>query len=155
MRRSRLTWDSFLPFEVMSQGTRGRDFSSAAWPPAFPAIYLAKKNIRKQGALIGHEKVGRSPRLRPASGTQALLLTPGPHFALEHTHSPGPRMVQTQTWDPYMSQWGCGWSLTQSWTGEGLPRVDLNTLQEHYGQLHRKINHAWDLVVMQAREQLR
>ncbi|XP_019292906.1 regulator of G-protein signaling 11 isoform X8 [Panthera pardus] len=26
---------------------------------------------------------------------------------------------------------------------------------EHYGQLHRKINHAWDLVVMQAREQLR
>ncbi|KAK7804039.1 hypothetical protein U0070_015765 [Myodes glareolus] len=27
--------------------------------------------------------------------------------------------------------------------------------QEHYAQLHKKINHAWDLVVMQAREQLR
>ncbi|KAF6271705.1 regulator of G protein signaling 11 [Rhinolophus ferrumequinum] len=26
---------------------------------------------------------------------------------------------------------------------------------EHHGQLHRKINHMWDLVVMQAREQLR
>ncbi|XP_022372204.1 regulator of G-protein signaling 11 isoform X3 [Enhydra lutris kenyoni] len=46
------------------------------------AIYLTKKNIRKQGALVGHEK-------------------------------------------------------------------------EHYDQLHRKINHTWDLVVMQAREQLR
>ncbi|XP_047693654.1 regulator of G-protein signaling 11 isoform X3 [Prionailurus viverrinus] len=132
-------------------------WTSTLWPATELdyAIYLAKKNIRKQGALVGHEKVGRSPRLRPARGTQALLLTPGPQFALEHTHSPGPRMVQTQTRDPYMSQWGCGWSLTQSWTGEGLPRVDLNTLQEHYGQLHRKINHAWDLVVMQAREQLR
>uniref|UniRef100_A0ABI7WIX3 DEP domain-containing protein n=1 Tax=Felis catus TaxID=9685 RepID=A0ABI7WIX3_FELCA len=132
-------------------------WTSTLWPATELdyAIYLAKKNIRKQGALVGHEKVGRSPRLRPARGTQALLLTPGPQFALEHTHSPGPRMVQTQTRDPYMSQWGCGWSLTQSWTGEGLPRVDLNTLQEHYGQLHRKINHAWDLVVTQAREQLR
>ncbi|XP_041603897.1 regulator of G-protein signaling 11 isoform X8 [Vulpes lagopus] len=46
------------------------------------AIYLAKKNIRKQGALVGHEK-------------------------------------------------------------------------EHYDQLHRKMSHAWDLVVVQAREQLR
>ncbi|XP_054442764.1 regulator of G-protein signaling 11 [Pteronotus mesoamericanus] len=46
------------------------------------AIYLAKKNIQKQGALVDHEK-------------------------------------------------------------------------EHYDQLHRKINHTWDLVVMQAREQLR
>ncbi|XP_042828219.1 regulator of G-protein signaling 11 isoform X2 [Panthera tigris] len=57
---------------------------STLWPATELdyAIYLAKKNIRKQGALIGHEK-------------------------------------------------------------------------EHYGQLHRKINHAWDLVVMQAREQLR
>ncbi|EGW04359.1 Regulator of G-protein signaling 11 [Cricetulus griseus] len=27
--------------------------------------------------------------------------------------------------------------------------------KEHYAQLHKKINHAWDLVVMQAREQLR
>uniref|UniRef100_A0A671G3P6 Regulator of G protein signaling 11 n=1 Tax=Rhinolophus ferrumequinum TaxID=59479 RepID=A0A671G3P6_RHIFE len=27
--------------------------------------------------------------------------------------------------------------------------------KEHHGQLHRKINHMWDLVVMQAREQLR
>jgi hypothetical protein len=28
-------------------------------------------------------------------------------------------------------------------------------LQEHYALLHKKINHAWDLVLMQAREQLR
>ncbi|XP_066239165.1 regulator of G-protein signaling 11 isoform X2 [Saccopteryx leptura] len=57
---------------------------STLWPAADLdyAIYLAKKNIRKQGALVDHEK-------------------------------------------------------------------------EHYDQLHRKINHMWDLVVMQAREQLR
>ncbi|XP_036316199.1 regulator of G-protein signaling 11 isoform X1 [Pipistrellus kuhlii] len=59
-------------------------WTSTLWPAAELdyAIYLAKKNIRQQGALGGHEK-------------------------------------------------------------------------EHYDQLHRRINHAWDLVVMQAREQLR
>ncbi|XP_027383671.1 regulator of G-protein signaling 11 isoform X7 [Bos indicus x Bos taurus] len=59
-------------------------WTSTLWPAAELdyAIYLAKKNIRKQGALVDHEK-------------------------------------------------------------------------EHYQQLHRKINHAWDLVMMQAREQLR
>ncbi|XP_032701884.1 regulator of G-protein signaling 11 [Lontra canadensis] len=59
-------------------------WTSTVWPAAELdyAIYLTKKNIRKQGALVGHEK-------------------------------------------------------------------------EHYDQLHRKINHTWDLVVMQAREQLR
>uniref|UniRef100_A0A673TVE5 DEP domain-containing protein n=1 Tax=Suricata suricatta TaxID=37032 RepID=A0A673TVE5_SURSU len=59
-------------------------WTSTLWPAAELdyAIYLAKKNIRKQGALVGHEK-------------------------------------------------------------------------EHYGQLHRMISHAWDLVLMQAREQLR
>ncbi|XP_070267733.1 regulator of G-protein signaling 11 [Myotis yumanensis] len=59
-------------------------WTSTLWPAAELdyAIYLAKKNIRKQGALVDHEK-------------------------------------------------------------------------EHYDQLHRKINHTWDLVVMQAREQLR
>lgn len=35
------------------------------------------------------------------------------------------------------------------------PTGDLDPGQEHYHQLHRKINHAWDLVMMQAREQLR
>lgn len=29
--------------------------------PALPAIYLAKKSIRKQGALVDHEKVGALP----------------------------------------------------------------------------------------------
>ncbi|XP_027466436.1 regulator of G-protein signaling 11 isoform X4 [Zalophus californianus] len=59
-------------------------WTSTLWPAAELdyAIYLTKKNIRKQGALVGHEK-------------------------------------------------------------------------EHYDQLHRKISHTWDLVVMQAREQLR
>ncbi|XP_044089895.1 regulator of G-protein signaling 11 isoform X2 [Neovison vison] len=59
-------------------------WTSTVWPAAELdyAIYLTKKNIRKQGALVGHEK-------------------------------------------------------------------------EHYDQLHRKISHTWDLVVMQAREQLR
>ncbi|XP_070424976.1 regulator of G-protein signaling 11 isoform X11 [Equus przewalskii] len=59
-------------------------WTSTQWPAAELdyAIYLAKKNIRKQGALVDHEK-------------------------------------------------------------------------EHYNQLHRKISHTWDLVVMQAREQLR
>ncbi|XP_023567604.1 regulator of G-protein signaling 11 isoform X2 [Octodon degus] len=59
-------------------------WTSTLWPAAELdyAIYLTKKNIRKQGALVEHEK-------------------------------------------------------------------------EHYDQLHKKINHTWDLVVMQAREQLR
>ncbi|XP_016071728.1 PREDICTED: regulator of G-protein signaling 11 [Miniopterus natalensis] len=59
-------------------------WTSTLWPATELdyAIYLAKKNIRKQGALVDHEK-------------------------------------------------------------------------EHYDLLHRKINHTWDLVVMQAREQLR
>ncbi|XP_073755883.1 regulator of G-protein signaling 11 isoform X4 [Callorhinus ursinus] len=59
-------------------------WTSTLWPAAELdyAIYLTKKSIRKQGALVGHEK-------------------------------------------------------------------------EHYDQLHRKISHTWDLVVMQAREQLR
>ncbi|XP_007955664.1 regulator of G-protein signaling 11 [Orycteropus afer afer] len=59
-------------------------WASTLWPAAELdyAIYLAKKNIRKQGALVDHEK-------------------------------------------------------------------------DHYNQLHEKINHTWDLVVMQAREQLR
>ncbi|KAM5198102.1 regulator of G-protein signaling 11 isoform 10-T11 [Hipposideros larvatus] len=59
-------------------------WTSTLWPAAELdyAIYLAKKNIRKHGALVDHEK-------------------------------------------------------------------------ERYDQLHRKINHMWDLVVMQAREQLR
>ncbi|XP_005391720.1 PREDICTED: regulator of G-protein signaling 11 isoform X2 [Chinchilla lanigera] len=59
-------------------------WTSTLWPAAELdyAIYLTKKNIRKQGALVEHEK-------------------------------------------------------------------------EHYDQLHKKINHMWDLVVMQAREQLR
>ncbi|XP_059271838.1 regulator of G-protein signaling 11 isoform X6 [Mustela nigripes] len=58
-------------------------WTSTVWPAAELdyAIYLTKKNIRKQGTLVGHEK-------------------------------------------------------------------------EHYDQLHRKISHTWDLVVMQAREQL-
>ncbi|KAM6165048.1 regulator of G-protein signaling 11 isoform 1-T1 [Erethizon dorsatum] len=59
-------------------------WTSTLWPAADLdyAIYLTKKNIRKQGALVEHEK-------------------------------------------------------------------------EHYDQLHKKINHMWDLVVMQAQEQLR
>ncbi|XP_059271836.1 regulator of G-protein signaling 11 isoform X4 [Mustela nigripes] len=65
-------------------------WTSTVWPAAELdyAIYLTKKNIRKQGTLVGHEKVGP------------------------------PRPL------------------------------------EHYDQLHRKISHTWDLVVMQAREQL-
>lgn len=59
-------------------------WTSTLWPAAELdyAIYLAKKNIQKQGALVDYEK-------------------------------------------------------------------------EHYTLLHKKINHAWDLVLMQAREQLR
>ncbi|KAF7242952.1 Regulator of G-protein signaling 11 [Varanus komodoensis] len=60
----------------------GRQEASFLTVACFPAIYLAKKNIRKQGELTEHEK-------------------------------------------------------------------------EDYCQLHKRINHAWDFVVMQAREQLR
>lgn len=42
-----------------------------------------------------------------------------------------------------------------SWAREGLSTGILDIPQEHYDQLHRKISHTWDLVVMQAREQLR
>lgn len=47
-----------------------------------------------------------------------------------------------------------GGSRPRAWRGRGLP-TGRHYLQEHYDQLHRKINHTWDLVVMQAREQLR
>lgn len=39
--------------------------------------------------------------------------------------------------------------------GKSFPLETFNHPQAHYDQLHRKINHTWDLVVMQAREQLR
>ncbi|XP_057632409.1 regulator of G-protein signaling 11 isoform X2 [Chionomys nivalis] len=42
----------------------------------------------------------------------------------------------------------CTWA--HSWRS-----MATSTHCEHYAQLHKKINHAWDLVVMQAREQLR
>lgn len=45
-------------------------------------------------------------------------------------------------------------SKAQSRAREGSP-TETSTPQEHYNQLHRKISHTWDLVVMQAREQLR
>lgn len=64
MGRRGLTWDkceALLPSRPNDAlWTRGRDFSSAVWPPVLPAIYLTKKNIRKQGTLVGHEKVGPS-----------------------------------------------------------------------------------------------
>lgn len=44
--------------------------------------------------------------------------------------------------------------LSLAWKGLSHWRPDHHP-QEHYDQLHRKINHTWDLVVMQAREQLR
>lgn len=43
------------------------------------AIYLAKKNIRKQGTLVDYEKVGPPPapsRLGPAGGPQASFMAP-------------------------------------------------------------------------------
>jgi len=143
----------------MPQGSRGRDFSSAAWPPVLPAIYLTKKNIRKQGALVGHEKVGPPRPLAESSQrnpSPALgLLALGPH-SLPWSTQPRPQeSADTQTRHPYVSQRGGGWSAPPSWTQEGLPSGDLDIPQEHYDQLHRKINHTWDLVVMQAREQLR
>ncbi|XP_014398496.1 PREDICTED: regulator of G-protein signaling 11 isoform X5 [Myotis brandtii] len=56
----------------------------------------------------------------------ALLVRHGYLYALREPHSPGLQLDET-----------------------------LYRFQEHYDQLHRKINHTWDLVVMQAREQLR
>lgn len=44
--------------------------------------------------------------------------------------------------------------LSLTWKGLSHWRPEHHP-QEHYDQLHRKINHTWDLVVMQAREQLR
>ncbi|KAM8779654.1 regulator of G-protein signaling 11 isoform 1-T1 [Rhynchonycteris naso] len=78
--RSLVLW----PDETLYRFQTPYFWMSTLWPAAELdyAIYLTKKNIRKQGALVDHEK-------------------------------------------------------------------------EHYDQLHRKINHMWDLVVMQAREQLR
>ncbi|XP_004438360.1 PREDICTED: regulator of G-protein signaling 11 [Ceratotherium simum simum] len=78
--RSLVLWPDDTPYRFQTPYF----WTSTQWPAAELdyAIYLAKKNIRKQGALVDHEK-------------------------------------------------------------------------EHYDQLHRRISHTWDLVVMQAREQLR
>ncbi|XP_032281698.1 regulator of G-protein signaling 11 isoform X4 [Phoca vitulina] len=136
-------------------------WTSTLWPAAELdyAIYLTKKNIRKQGALVGHEKVGPPRPLAESSQrnpSPALgLLALGPH-SLPWSTQPRPQeSADTQTRHPYVSQRGGGWSAPPSWTQEGLPSGDLDIPQEHYDQLHRKINHTWDLVVMQAREQLR
>eukprot|EP00069_Balaena_mysticetus_P016046 bmy_01862T0 len=63
---------------------------------------------------------------------------------------------QPSTWPRRTSESGGAW-LTTKRAGHRreFPTGDLNTPQEHYDQLHRKISHTWDLVVMQAREQLR
>ncbi|XP_077172388.1 regulator of G-protein signaling 11 isoform X3 [Paroedura picta] len=108
-RRGRLDdpWRT-LPARAGGCGETPYFWMSTKWPATELdyAIYLAKKNIRKQGDLIEHEKVSNG------GATPALRCPP----------------------------------LAQ-------PLCPL--LQEDYSQLHKRINHAWDFVVMQAREQLR
>uniref|UniRef100_A0A8D0HCB0 Regulator of G protein signaling 11 n=1 Tax=Sphenodon punctatus TaxID=8508 RepID=A0A8D0HCB0_SPHPU len=48
------------------------------------------------------------------------------------------------------------WPATELDYGESFPiPIGSGTAQENYNQLHKRINHTWDFVVMQAREQLR
>ncbi|XP_014398494.1 PREDICTED: regulator of G-protein signaling 11 isoform X2 [Myotis brandtii] len=100
----------------------------------------------------------------------ALLVRHGYLYALREPHSPGLQLDETL----YRFQVRLNWEQTPYfWTSTLWPAAELDYAiylakknirkqgalvdheKEHYDQLHRKINHTWDLVVMQAREQLR
>lgn len=54
--------------------------------PVLPAIYLAKKNIRKQGALVDHEKVGPPPQAESSQRSPSPTHVPrASQFDSEHT----------------------------------------------------------------------
>ncbi|XP_072798376.1 regulator of G-protein signaling 11 isoform X2 [Vicugna pacos] len=129
---------------------------STLWPAAELdyAIYLAKKNIRKQGALVDHEKVGYH-HPSPATPAESSQRNPSPTSG---AHSPGSRLIQMHKHThpiEGVSEGRWGVHPPELGVGKSFPLETLNHPQAHYDQLHRKINHTWDLVVMQAREQLR
>lgn len=87
--------------------------------PVLPAIYLAKKNIRKWGGLFDHEKVGHPPHPSQAESSQRNPVpTCGPR-----AHSPDPRVMWIHKHKhPRWSQRGGGESTPQSWAPEGVSR---------------------------------
>ncbi|XP_066869823.1 regulator of G-protein signaling 11 isoform X2 [Kogia breviceps] len=92
---------------------------STLWPAAELdyAIYLAKKNIRKRGGLVDHEKVGHPPHPSQAESSQRNPVpTCGPR-----TRSPDPRVMWIHKHKhPRWSQRGGGGSTPQSWAPEGV-----------------------------------
>ncbi|KAB1251875.1 Regulator of G-protein signaling 11 [Camelus dromedarius] len=129
---------------------------STLWPAAELdyAIYLAKKNIRKQGALVDHEKVGYH-HPSPATPAESSQRNPSPTSG---AHSPGSKLIQMHKHThpiEGVSEGRWGVHPPELGVGKSFPLETFNHPQAHYDQLHRKINHTWDLVVMQAREQLR
>lgn len=73
---------------------------------------------------------------------------PKPHDNADMQKQATPSVVSVGKW------WGGSTPQSLAWEGVTHWRPQHHP-QEHHGQLHRKINHMWDLVVMQAREQLR
>lgn len=74
------------------------------------AIYLAKKHIRRQGALVDYEKVGRPPASHPPRA-QSSQSNPNPVCG-PGAHSPGPRMTGTQAQTLYVVSEGAGEACT-------------------------------------------
>lgn len=110
---------------------QGGSRTPVASVPALPAIYLAKKSIRKQGALVTTRRW--APFLRRLS---PALEVPGP------TCGPGARGATKEYGRLRPPELGAGGRV---------PLEDLDPAQEQYHQLRRRISHAWDLVMMQAR----
>ncbi|KAK2490876.1 hypothetical protein MC885_015227 [Smutsia gigantea] len=88
-------------------------WASTLWPASELdyAIYLAKKNIRKQGALVDHEKMGPPPRLSSARGA------PGPHTALDTQPRP---QFHTEQYDQLHRKINYTWDLAVMQAGEQL-----------------------------------
>ena len=94
--------------------------------PVLPAIYLAKKNIRKRGGLVDHEKVGHPCHPSQAESSQRNPVpTCGPR-----ARSPGPRVMWIHKHKhPRWSQRGGGGVHTpELGTGESFP-LETSTLR--------------------------
>ncbi|XP_072610403.1 regulator of G-protein signaling 11 isoform X5 [Vulpes vulpes] len=125
-------------------GRRRRACSSLAPRPS--SHLLGQEEHPKAGGPGWPREGGPPPQASPARG----LWSQRSPTALEHTARP-PESTAPQTHHPRCLHGAVGGLHPRA----GPVRGDLGVPQEHYDQLHRKMSHAWDLVVVQAREQLR
>lgn len=98
---------------------------------SFSAIYLAKKNIKRKGILEEYEKVGRYSTFLCKLYISSVL----------STHSLLHCIII--------------WTESNMETCLFIAVSPMLFFQEHYNMLNKKINHKWDFVIMQAKEQYR